>query len=84
MTLVHCKTDHFKWKRKNVTTGIVTFAIFRDATYYYRGDVMYRDLFDVYAIHFIIKVTGEARKFDFILMCLCLGSGLAFLTIVSK
>ena len=59
-------------------------SIFRDARYYYKGDVLYRDLFDVYAIHFIIKVTGEARQFDFILTCLCFGGGFGFLTIVSK
>ncbi|XP_075710894.1 P2X purinoceptor 6 [Rhinoderma darwinii] len=57
---------------------------FRTATYYWDRDRReYRDLLKLFGIRFEISVTGEARKFGLVPTAICLGTGCAFLGVIT-
>ena len=56
---------------------------FRYANYYYENGTQMRDLIKATGIRFVIKVTGQAGKFNVVPLLLNIGSGLGLLAIVS-
>ena len=74
---------------QTVFHGLVDFFdyLYRTSRYphFYREQgLLTRDLYKVYGIRILVRVTGEAGKFSIVPLLLTIGSGIGLLAVVSK